>query len=70
MFTKNLGDIQISNFHEIQDALMDLPSYQNVADAEANMGLPSYQDVADAEHYRPGWWLNTIDTLQLLYLYH
>ena len=21
-------------------------------------------------HYRPGWWLNTIDTLQLLYLYH
>merc|ERR1712080_145060 len=28
---------------------MDLPAYQNVADAEDNMGLPSYQDVADAE---------------------
>ena len=23
MFTKNLGDIQISNFHEIQDALRE-----------------------------------------------
>ena len=26
-----------------------LPSYQDVADAEANMGLPSYQDVVGAE---------------------